>query len=321
MGRISMSKLMKLATCLVVSSFLMTNAWAANQSLDQQLRDAASDGNTNLVTTLIEKGASIDAPGKYGKTPLMYAAELGNTDIIGVLLSHNADVNARTKSGSTALTFAAENGHASVTALLVQLGANVHDRTRAGWNSLMIAAKNGYDVIVAQLLEFGADVRSSDRKGNSAMMYAIQAGHPKVIKTLFQYSDLVAPCVPNNEGITPLMAAIDNKQQEIIDVLLPVSKNLSFIDKYGAGVLHYAVANDNLKLVESLLGEKEIKINLQDEDGITPLIEAVELGSEALVTLLLANGADKLLKSTKGKTAQQLAEEKGKQNIVNLLRN
>lgn len=130
--------------------------------------------------------------------------------------------------------------------------------------------------------------------------YAIQAGHPKVIKTLFQYSDLVAPCVPNNEGITPLMAAIDNKQQEIIDVLLPISKNLSFIDKYGAGVLHYAVANNNLKLVESLLGSKEIKINLQDEDGITPLIEAVEQGSEALVTLLLPNGADKLLKTEKG---------------------
>lgn len=318
--RNGMSVFMRFLVCFFFSFLLLNNVWAASLALDQELREAASEGDKKRLTSLIEKGANIDAPGKYGKTPLMYAAELGNTDVIGVLLSHNAAVNARTKSGSTALTFASENGHESVTAMLVQLGANVHDRTRAGWNSLMIAAKNGHDVIVAQLLEFGADVRSSDRKGNSAMMYAIEAGHPKVIKTLFKYSDLVAPCVPNNQGVTPLMAAIDNNQQEIIDVLLPVSKNLDFKDKYGASVLHYAVAKSNPKLVETLIGMKGVDINLQDEDGTTALIEAVEVGSNSIVSFLLAKGANKTLKNKAGKTALQLAEETRKQDIISLLK-
>jgi len=318
----SKSVFMNSIKLIIFSLLLVTASWAAtsNSSLDQQLRDAASEGNTDVLTALIEKGANIDAPGKYGKTPLMYAAELGNINVIGILLSHNANVNARTASGSTALTFAAENGHASVTAMLVQFGANVHDRTRAGWNSLMIAAKNGYDVIVAQLLEFGADVRSSDRKGNSAMMYAIQAGHTKVIHTLFKYSDLVAPCLPNNQGITPLMAAIDNKQQEIIDILLPVTKNLDFVDKYGASVLHYAVSTNNLKLVKSLIGMKGVTINLQDEDGATPLLEAVEIGAVSIVSFLLKNGVDINLKNNEGKTAQQLAEEKGNKEIIELFK-
>ena len=316
----SRSVFVKFLAFIFIAFLSVNSVWAAsNSALDQQLRDAASEGNAKLVTALIDKGANIDAPGKYGKTPLMYAAELGKTDTIGILLSHSANVNARTKSGSTALTFAAENGHASVTAMLIQLGANVHDRTRAGWNSLMIAAKNGYDVIVAQLLEFGADVRSSDRKGNSAMMYAIQAGHPNVIKTLFRYSDLVAPCVPNNQGVTPLMAAIDNKQTEIIAVLLPVTKNLNFTDKYGASVLHYAVANNSLKVVKSLIALKNININLQDDDGMTVLHEAVEAGNADMVSFLLENSANKTLKNSKGQTAEQLANVKGNQAIVKLL--
>lgn len=297
---------------------LSSNISIADESLNQQLREAASEGNTAFVSELVGKGADIDAPGKYGKTPLMFAAELGKTDTIAILLSHDANVNARTKSGSTALTFAAENGHASITAMLVQLGANVHDRTRAGWNSLMIASKNGYDIIVAQLLEFGADVRSSDRKGNSAMMYAIKEGHPKVIKTLFQYSDLVAPCLPNHQGVTPMMAAIDNNQQEIFDILLPVSENLKFKDKYGANALHYAAESGKLSFVKSLINKGNVDINSQDDDGDSPLIEAVEKGSVEIVSYLLSKGADVSLKTTGGKTAKDIATEKGNAEVLKL---
>lgn len=299
---------------------LSSNAWPANDALDEQLRDAAVDGNIELVSTLIDDGANVDAPGKYGKTPLMYAAESGNTDAIALLLSHDANVNARTSSGSTALTFAAENGHESVTAMLVHFGADVHDRTRAGWDSLMIAAKNGYALIVAQLLEFGADVRSSDRKGNSAMLYAIEAGHTDVIKTLFEYSDLVAPCLPNHQGLTPLMSAIDNEQSEIFDILLPVSSNLDFTDKYGAGVLHHAADSGNLDVVKSLMGIEKLNADIQDDDGNTALMDAVESGNVEIAAYLLSAGVDTSLKNQSDKNASQIAMDSGEPELVALFK-
>jgi ankyrin repeat protein len=268
----------------------------------------------------MDEGANVDAPGKYGKTPLMYAAEAGNTDAIALLLSHDANVNARTSSGSTALTFAAENGHESVTAMLVHFGADVHDRTRAGWDSLMIAAKNGYALIVAQLLKFGADVRSSDRKGNSAMMYAIEAGHTDVIEALFEYSDLVAPCLPNHQGLTPLMSALDNERPEIVDILLPVSSNLDFTDKYGAGVLHHAVDSGSLEAVKNLLRLQNLNADIQDEAGNTALMDAVIDGRTEIVAYLLSAGVDTSLENQSGKTAKQIAMDSGDSTLASLFK-
>ncbi|KAG1665692.1 Ankyrin [Nymphon striatum] len=269
------------------------------------------------VSELIRKGANIDAPAKYGKRPLMFAAESGDTDIVAVLLSFGAEVNARTKSGSTALTFAVENGHAQISGLLIELGANVHDRTRTGFNPLMIAAKRGDAVIVAQLLAFGADVRSSDRKGNSALMHAIKAGHTEVVKTLFKYSNQVAPSVPNNAGLTPLMVAIDKEQNKSIEILLGKITNINFQDNFGAAALHYAAARNNLDVVKYLV-VNGANINLQDEDGSTPLIAAVKAGHAETVSYLLASGADITIKDTSDKTAQLIAKEEKKQAILDL---
>lgn len=298
--------------------FSSSIAWA-NSSLDQQLRDAASGGTTEQVSDLIRQGAKIDAPGKFGKRPLMFAAEAGDAGIVAVLLSYGAEVNARTKSGSSALTLAAENGHAQVTALLIELGANVHDRTRAGRDPLMISAKRGDHIIVAQLLKFGADVRSSDRKGNSALMHAIKAGHSEVVKTLFRYSDRLAPCVPNNAGLTPLMVAINKKQHEVINILLTKIKNVNFQDNFGASALHYAATTGNHEIIQYLVEQRQADINLQDQEGSTPLIEAVKAGHTKAVSQLLTNGADKNLKNSTGKTAQQFAQENNKPAILKLL--
>lgn len=101
-------KAMKLATTILLLLFLSTGILAADQNeLDNQLQDAATAGDAQLISSLLDDGANIDAAGDFGKTALMRAAEIGKTDAIAILLSRGADVNARTKSGSTALTFAA----------------------------------------------------------------------------------------------------------------------------------------------------------------------------------------------------------------------
>jgi ankyrin repeat protein len=58
---------------------------------------------------------------------------------------------------------------------------------------------------------------------------------------------------------------------------------------------------------------------ISGEDEDTPLIIATSNGHEKTVKVLLANGADKELTNKFGDTALDIAEEKGKKEILELL--
>jgi ankyrin repeat protein len=56
---------------------------------------------------------------------LLKAAEEGKTDVVRSLIAKGADVNAKDKEGKTALAYAKENSHTEIVQLLKQAGANV----------------------------------------------------------------------------------------------------------------------------------------------------------------------------------------------------
>ncbi|MCK5919186.1 MAG: ankyrin repeat domain-containing protein [Cocleimonas sp.] len=314
---------MKTLQDLLLVVFLLLSlsavATAADNALNGKLQQAASKGDVKTINALLKQGADINTKSRFGKTPTMQAAEAGKSEAIMLLLSRGADVNARTRSGSSALTYAAENGHEEITAMLVEMGANVHDRTRTGWDAMMIASREGYATIVAQLIEFGADVRASDRRGNSALMYAIEGDHEEVVKTLFHYSDKVSPCVPNDQGITPLMMSIDKRNRTITLLLLPLSKNISHKDRTGTTVLHRAAVLGTAGLITELL-ELNAMIDSQDEDGNTPLMLAVAVTEMDAIKLLIEKGADLKLKNGLDETVLDLAKKSKNTVIIDLLK-
>ena len=62
--------------------------------------------NPDVITTLINAGADVNARNKYGSTPLMYASGANqNPDVITTLINAGADVNARDKDGWTPLMY------------------------------------------------------------------------------------------------------------------------------------------------------------------------------------------------------------------------
>jgi ankyrin repeat protein len=63
--------------------------------------------------------------------------------------------------------------------------------------------------------------------------------------------------------------------------------------------LHYAVQQKNRTMTQILL-KADININLQDDMGNTPLLLAVNIGSLAMVTLLVDKGADPFIENKKG---------------------
>ena len=93
----------------------------ANQSLNDQMWEAARQGDAAAVTALLDKGADVNAKFRYGSTALFKAAERGHTDVVRVLLARGADVKVRdTFYGATALTWALQNGHYEAVRAIVE---------------------------------------------------------------------------------------------------------------------------------------------------------------------------------------------------------
>jgi ankyrin repeat protein len=75
-------------------------------------------GFVDVVNTLIEAGANIEAAIGYGVRPLMLAAGYGETDVVEALLKAGADVLARNEGGLTALMMVKQKHYVDVINLL-----------------------------------------------------------------------------------------------------------------------------------------------------------------------------------------------------------
>ena len=87
-----------------------------------QFRDAARDGDYNLVKELLEKGCFTDEIDNEGFTPWMWAVHKGHVDVVECLL-HRTDIDFRRKSNyDGVLHFTAAAGHTSIMRLLLESG-------------------------------------------------------------------------------------------------------------------------------------------------------------------------------------------------------
>jgi hypothetical protein len=66
---------------------------------DISIREAVKTGNIEAVKQHLDAGADVNAKGKYGRTPLHYAASRGLNKIIELLIARGADVNTKIEVG------------------------------------------------------------------------------------------------------------------------------------------------------------------------------------------------------------------------------
>ena len=66
---------------------------------DISIREAVKTGNIEAVKQHLDAGADVNAKGKYGRTPLHYAASRGLKKIIELLIAQGADVNTKIEVG------------------------------------------------------------------------------------------------------------------------------------------------------------------------------------------------------------------------------
>lgn len=139
----------------IFAAMVNSETWA--QALDQELLEAAEQGNLKTVTDLIESGASPNAKlQSEGSSALMLASAKGHTEMAKVLIDKGADVNAAKPNGWTALMGAASSGHLDIVKMLVERGADVNARHAYGYTGLKLAKGKNHKQIAEFLVKSGA---------------------------------------------------------------------------------------------------------------------------------------------------------------------
>ena len=240
---------------------------------------------------------------------------IGGRDIDQVnleLLDPNVDVNAADNFGITPLLMTAGWGNVDLGQRLINMGADVNKTDDLDDTPLLVAVRSKRKAFVVMLLEQdGIDVNVQARSLDDA----VSPGETPLTQALTQDPidiELIEmllgsganPNIPNGYWLPLDLALID-----MIDQLLAAGANINGVNPQGLTPLRVAVGEIDPQRVAKLLSIRGIDIDLADSDGHTPLMEAARLGDRntmANITLLLAVGADPLLKDNVGRTARSL---------------
>lgn len=223
--------------------------------------------------------------GVKGETVLHYLSMKKNhEDIIAYFLSKNTDVNRPDNAGNTPFMNASKTNNISVVRILYPKVKTIDRVNDKGESALHLAVQTGSPEIVNFLISNQADTKMVAKIGNLAFSLV---NHYKK---------------PRNGDDTKAF-------EEKLKILEQNDLDFSAKDNYGATLYHIAVTKDDLHLLQLLEG-KGIDVNAQDHNGMTALHKAASMAkSEEILRYLIAQGADRHLKTDLDETAYDLAKD------------
>jgi len=132
-----------------------------------ELRTAIEAGNLEQVRALVQSGASVFEPDRYGWLPLHWAAGANRAPIVRFLVSVGSPLEARATDQWTALHLACIRGSSGAVAALVRAGADVDSVARGGDTPLHLALVPRKLKTIKVLLLAGANPLAKDNKGRT----------------------------------------------------------------------------------------------------------------------------------------------------------
>ena len=179
-----------------------------------------------ILCCLIHNGADINARRSDGHTPLMIASNRGQLNLVTFLIEHKADVNLQNKLGETALHFALNTepnpagSSSEVFSCLIENGTDINAEGKY-CTPLMRACDLGLVRRVACLIEHGANVNLQVKSGNTALHSVAHSAHEEysceIARRLLTAG---ASCLPNNQGMTPLIMASMLNNSSLVEYLI-----------------------------------------------------------------------------------------------------
>lgn len=283
------------------------NVNAADDEGVTPLSLACLNGSAGMVDLLLKAGANPNAVPRNGETPLITAAYSGDIAVIKLLLVSKANASAKESSrGQTALMLAVAENHTDVVKALIQAGSDVGARSNTGFTPLLFAAQQGNIESARILLDAGANVDETAPDGiggdtnarslfkpntqAGALLVAIDSNHEAMARFLLQNG-----ADPNQHGAgrTPLHSAVQRAMPDLVKALLAKDADPN------------ARLEKPMPLLSRYIGQQAgVDTNPL---GATPFWLAASYGDAPMMRILVAAGADPLLKSRDNTTALMAA--------------
>jgi uncharacterized protein len=267
-----------------------------NEDGQNALFKAASEGHVAVLELLVQRGCSITAVDSLGITVLMAAATAETTAAAEWLLQQGVAVDDAAHDGSTALHVTCSecsSDDAAMIELLLANDADVNKRTDEGITALLVAARQGNMSCVRALIAAGGHVVDGNAVEFSTLHAAIRGQHSAVAQLLLEHgatavlnSVVAEKCDNGKHCCTGLTALMMCTTVETVKVLLAAGADVHVTNAAGDTCLHVAARHSY---------------------------------AAPVLCLLIKAGVDLLAVNSSGKTAAQLAHDRGHVLIEQLL--
>ena len=180
------------------------------------------------------------------------------------LLKRRNDIDTKLIEKNGSLFIAIGNNNLFIVDGLLNIGCNPNAKNSNKESALFVALVNGNMCISNSLLNHGANI-------GDTLHLAIRKGLANIVEKVFELNI-------NQMDVTkrqsPLHAAIEKRNLEIVKLLLRNNVDANRIDTSGKTPLSFAVAKGNIKIIKELLNNGA-EVDGKSSFGYTPFLEVL----------------------------------------------
>lgn len=316
---------------------------------NEQLFNLIRTNEPRDIEDLLKNNSNININQKnqHGSTPLILATYSGHLKIVKILIENGADINLTSNDKTTPLIWATVGSHTAIVRYLLNNNADINAKDKHGFTALMWAASKSNESLIKIFLQYDADTQIKNYNSESASELAKKAGNIRLFYIIKDHKgadkanlrENIIKAVSNNDLIylskqygvkfneitdkdnnNILHLAIQKGKRDVIDWILTNNKvNVNSQNNQGNTPLIEAILNNDDITVSNLLKEKSLEINKQDNNGYTGLIHAVNTDNEYLIKTLLNHNAKMEIEDNNGNRALTIAVWQNKRTLVRLL--
>ncbi|KAF8561580.1 hypothetical protein P879_03667 [Paragonimus westermani] len=182
------------------------------------------------------------------------------------------------------------------------------------------ARRDRADAIKKLVEERKCNLNVQDNYNRTPLHFAASNGNLATVRFLVESRALID--VVDKYGITPLMWAVYNNHRKVAIFLIENGAKHTKITKQGHTIIHFIAESNAVGILKYLYQKYHIlKIDQEDNSGLTPFLVAAHRGNQLLLEVFVKQKCLVSKKDKRQRTALHLASWKGHMAVVSYLLN